>query len=41
MAKNKYRVIIGRDAKTMDLLYRINPAGASALIARQMKSLLG
>ncbi len=41
MAKNKYRVIVGRDAKTMDLFYRVNPSGASALIARQMKSLLG
>ena len=40
MEKNAYRVIIGRDAKTMDLLYRVNPSGAAALIARQMKDLL-
>ena len=25
MAKNNYRVLIGRDAKMMDLLYRVNP----------------
>jgi NAD(P)-dependent dehydrogenase (short-subunit alcohol dehydrogenase family) len=41
MEKNAYRVLVGRDAKLMDLLYRVNPAGASAFIARQMKSLLG
>jgi NAD(P)-dependent dehydrogenase (short-subunit alcohol dehydrogenase family) len=38
---NAYRVVIGRDARLMDLFYRINPSGAAALIARQMKSLLG
>jgi hypothetical protein len=37
---NAYRVVIGRDARLMDLFYRINPSGAAALIARQMKSLL-
>jgi short-subunit dehydrogenase len=41
MEKNAYRVLIGRDAKLMDLLYRVNPKGAAGLIARQMKSLLG
>lgn len=41
MAKNAYRVVIGRDAKMMDLFYRVNPSGAAGLIARQMKSLLG
>jgi len=41
MEKNAYRVLIGRDAKTMDLFYRVNPKGAAGLIARQMKSLLG
>lgn len=41
MAKNRYRVLIGRDARLMDLFYRVNPSGAAALIARQMKALLG
>jgi short-subunit dehydrogenase len=41
MAKNKYRVLIGRDARMMDVFYRVNPSGAAALIARQMKGLLG
>jgi len=41
MEKNAYRVLIGRDAKLMDLFYRVNPKGAAGLIARQMKSLLG
>jgi NAD(P)-dependent dehydrogenase (short-subunit alcohol dehydrogenase family) len=40
MAKNAYRVLIGRDAKLMDLFYRVNPSGAAALIARQMKGLV-
>jgi short-subunit dehydrogenase len=40
MEKNAYRVLIGRDAKLMDLLYRVNPKGAAGFIARQMKSLL-
>jgi len=40
MGKNAYRVLVGRDARTMDLLYRINPRGAASLIARQMRSLL-
>jgi hypothetical protein len=33
--------LVGRDAKIIDLLYRVNPSGAAALIARQMKSLIG
>jgi short-subunit dehydrogenase len=40
MEKNAYRVLIGRDAKLMDLLYRVYPKGAAGFIARQMKSLL-
>jgi len=40
MTKNAYRVLIGRDAKLMDLFYRVNPSGAAALIARQMKGLV-
>ncbi len=41
MEKNKYRVLVGKDAKMMDLLYRWRPAFAAGLIARKMKSLLG
>ena len=41
MAKNAYRVLIGRDARLMDLFYRVNPSGAAALNARQMKGLIG
>lgn len=40
MERNAYRVLVGRDAKLMDLLYRINPKGAAGFIARQMKDLL-
>ena len=40
MERNAYRVVIGRDAKLMDVFYRVNPSGAAALIARQMKGLL-
>lgn len=38
--KNAYRVLIGGDAKSMDLFYRVNPKGAVSLITRQMKDLL-
>lgn len=41
MERNAYRVLIGRDAKMMDALYRVNPSGAAALIARQMQGLTG
>jgi short-subunit dehydrogenase len=41
MEKNAYRVMVGNDARMMDALYRINPSGAAAFIARQMKDLLG
>ena len=40
MEKNAYRVLIGRDAKLMDVLYRVYPKGAAGFIARQMKTLL-
>ncbi|GII24681.1 SDR family NAD(P)-dependent oxidoreductase [Planosporangium mesophilum] len=38
--KNAYRVLIGRDAKLMDLLYRVNPRRSAGLIADKMKDLL-
>jgi short-subunit dehydrogenase len=40
MEKNAYRVLIGRDAKLMDVLYRVYPKGAANFIARQMKGLI-
>ena len=40
MEKNAYRVLVGRDAKLMDILYRVYPKGASNFIARQMKGLI-
>lgn len=40
MVKNKYRVLIGSDAKMMDLLYRLAPGFAAGFIAKQMKALL-
>jgi short-subunit dehydrogenase len=40
MERNAYRVLVGRDARLMDILYRINPSGAASFIARQMKDLL-
>ena len=38
--KNKPRITIGKDAKTMDILTRLNPIYAAKLIYKQMKSLL-
>jgi short-subunit dehydrogenase len=38
--KNKARVFIGKDAKLMNLLTRINPLFAAKLIQKQMKDLL-
>ena len=40
MEKNKFRVLVGNDSKTMNRLYRFNPKFATGFIARQMKSLL-
>jgi short-subunit dehydrogenase len=40
MERDAYRVLVGRDARMMDLLYRINPKGATSFITRQMKDLL-
>lgn len=38
--KNKYRVLIGSDARTMDLLCRLMPERAAKIIYSQMRSLL-
>lgn len=38
--KKKYRVLVGKDSKFMDLLYRINPESAAGFINKKMKNLL-
>lgn len=38
--KNSYRVLVGSDARMMDLLYRLHPRFAANLIFKRMKSLL-
>jgi len=38
--KNKARVFIGRDAKLMNFLTRVNPLFAAKLIQKQMRDLL-
>jgi len=40
MEKNRYRVLVGSDAKFMDFIYRLNPKFAAKFIFKQMKSLL-
>jgi short-subunit dehydrogenase len=40
MEKNKYRVLVGSDAKMMDFLYRLMPERAARLIYTQMKAIL-
>ena len=41
MERNSFRVLVGRDAKLMDALYRLSPRRATGFIAGQMKALLG
>lgn len=38
--KERFRILIGRDAKMMDFMYRLTPRKATELIAKQMKGLL-
>ena len=40
MERDRYRVLVGSDAKLMDRLYRLAPARAAGFIARQMRDLL-
>jgi short-subunit dehydrogenase len=40
MENNKYRVLVGSDAKFMDFLYRLHPKFAAEFIFKKMKSLL-
>jgi len=41
MEKDAYRIIAGKDSSMMDKIYRINPKSASALIAKNLKSIMG
>ena len=38
--KDKYRVLVGSDAKFMDFIYRLHPKKAAGFIYKQMKNLL-
>lgn len=38
--KDKYRILVGKDARMLDILYRINPAWATRFIAKQMKKMM-
>lgn len=38
--KEKFRILIGKDARMMDILYRLSPKKATEMIAKQMKALL-
>lgn len=40
MENNSYRVLVGKDAKIMDFLYRLNPRSAAKSISQKMKRLL-
>jgi short-subunit dehydrogenase len=41
MERNKYRACVGKDAKFMDFIYRLNPKFANRFIAKKMANLLG
>jgi short-subunit dehydrogenase len=41
MERNKKRIYVGKDSRFMNFLYRLSPAYASRMIARNMKNLLG
>lgn len=41
MEANRYRVMVGNDARLMDYFSRLNPAYAAKLIYKKMKALLG
>jgi len=38
---NRYRVLVGKDARLMDLFYRFNPERAAKLITKKMKGVSG
>lgn len=41
MERNRFRVLVGSDARMMDLFYRLSPERAARFIYKQMRSLLG
>lgn len=41
MEKNRYHVLVGRDARTMSILSRLSPRRSTHMIHKQMKDLLG
>jgi short-subunit dehydrogenase len=41
MEKDNYRVLVGKDATFMDLIYRLNPKRAANFINKKMQGLLG
>ena len=40
MENDRYRVLVGNDAKFMDLFYRLNPKSAAGMISKKMQGLL-
>jgi len=38
--KDRYRVLVGKDARFLDLLYRLSPVRSAGFIAKQMKRML-
>ena len=40
MERNRYRVLVGNDARLMDFFYRLNPKSAVGLITKRMRGLL-
>jgi len=40
MEKDRYRVLVGKDASFMDIIYRLSPKLAAGFIAKQMKRYL-
>jgi short-subunit dehydrogenase len=41
LEKGSYRVVIGKDARMLDLLTRLMPQRATDLVAKKMQDLLG
>ena len=41
MEADHFRVMVGKDARFMDMLYRLAPKRAAGLIYKQMRSILG
>ncbi|MDD3280427.1 MAG: SDR family NAD(P)-dependent oxidoreductase [Bacteroidales bacterium] len=40
MEKDKFRILVGKDAKMLDFIYRLSPKYATEMVAKKMKSLL-